>query len=119
MSFWGRAWRELRRTKLEQQLAGELSAARMRIGELINAEPYKSGFDNGVTVTIQQLHLWLLESRENARARLAALPIDQSSHDFIRGKNFAEAWIAEAIEQLDQDLDRRCHEAVSARTPGE
>jgi hypothetical protein len=111
----------LRRSQSKPDLRAELQAAQLqtrlvwqRLQFLLNADPYKAGFGDGVTVTIQQLQLWLRDSRASAQQLIDAAPVDHGNPDFKQGYQLASAWIDEAIEKLAHELERRARAEVVA-----
>lgn len=100
--------------RLAQEQIRRLSG---RLADLTNSVPYKSGLHDGVTVGIQQLFLWLTDSREHANRVVEDM---QSSPlvgpEFQQGYTLATAWLDEAISQLFEELEGRAHAVATSHT---
>jgi hypothetical protein len=95
----------------KQDVRNDLAAAQLevrllaeRLHHLTNADPYKSGFHDGVAVGIQQLRKWLDACQESAKQVIEASPVDHDNPDFKQGHDLASAWITECIDQLDDAI---------------
>jgi hypothetical protein len=124
MSLWKQVWAELyrstrsplaeRHAKQVADLQEELDATRLRLFGLMNSDPYKAGFGDGVKVAIQQLHQWLTDCREHTSQRIEAMnPSMGETASFQKGYALAGAWFDEAIEQLWHELEVRANEVAA------
>jgi hypothetical protein len=94
---------ELEEARLHARLLAD------RVALLISSDSYQGGFHDGVTVGLQQLHLWLVDSRVSAKQVIATTPVDHDNPDFKLGHDLAAAWIDEAIDTLYYVVEERAH----------
>lgn len=98
----GRLRRKHRGPDVHEQLrAAQLSLAmtEARLRHLMSSDKYRAGFDDAVTVTLNQVSKWLADSREKAGGIIADLG-DHANRDWKRGHDFAAEWIDRAIADL-------------------